>query len=41
MFFLTCVLLKLILIMVWFNHLVPQRETHEICYLYFEVMCFM
>ena len=27
--------------MVWFNHLVLKRETHELCYLYFELMCFM
>ena len=27
--------------MIWFNHLVLKRETHEICYLYFELMCFM
>ena len=32
---------QLILIMVWFNHLVPKKKTREICYLYFEVMCFM
>ena len=27
--------------MVWFNRLVLKRETHELCYLYFELMCFM
>ena len=32
---------QLILIMVWFNHLVLKRETHEICYPNFELMCFM
>ena len=28
-------------LMVWFNHLVLKRKTHELCYLYFELMCFM